>query len=67
MAGIVAVAFAAFNRYGRAFRMCCEKALDQCTAARDPAGQAAGILIRTALMNRFSVLGTAAIVRLTRS
>lgn len=64
--------------YGRAFwkrwtgyhpqnrieaKMLCLKAFGECIAARDPARQTAEIQIRIALMNRFSALGTAEIVR----
>jgi hypothetical protein len=44
--------------------MRCLKAFGERIAARDPARQTAEIQIRVALMNRFSALGTAEIVRL---
>jgi hypothetical protein len=44
-------------------RMRCLKAFGERIMARDPGGQAAEIQIRIALMNRFSALGTAEIVR----
>ena len=68
----------ATRHYGRAFwkrwtgyharsrieaKMRCLKAFGECIAARDPDRQTAEIQIRIALMNRFSALGTAAIVR----
>ncbi len=43
--------------------MAARKALGDRIAARDPDRQTAEIQIRIALMNRFSVLGTAEIVR----
>ena len=66
------------QRYGRAFwkrwtgyhthsriepRMRCLKAFGERIAARDSDRQTAEIHIRTALMNRFSALGTAEITR----
>ena len=65
--------------YGRAFwkrwtgyharsripaKMRCLKAFGERIAARDPDRQTAEIQIRVALMNRFSALGTAEIVRM---
>ena len=43
--------------------MRCLKAFGDRIAARDPERQTAEIQIRVALMNRFSALGTAEIVR----
>lgn len=43
--------------------MRCLKAFGERIAARDPNRQTAEIQIRVALMNRFSALGTAEIVR----
>ena len=43
--------------------MRCSKAFGERIAARDPDRQTAEILIRIALTNRFSALGTAEIVR----
>jgi hypothetical protein len=43
--------------------MRCLKAFGERIAARDPDRQTAEIQIRVALMNRFSALGTANIVR----
>ena len=43
--------------------MRCLKAMGERIAARDPDGQTAEIQIRIALMNRFSALGTAEIIR----
>lgn len=69
----------ATRHYGRAFwkrwtgyharsrieaKMRCLKAFGERIAARDPDRQAAEIQIRVALMNRFSALGTADIVRM---
>lgn len=68
----------ATRHYGRAFwkrwtgyhvrsrieaKMRCLKAFGERIAARDPESQTAEIQIRIALMNRFSALGTAEIVR----
>ena len=68
----------ATKHYGRAFwkrwtgyharsrveaKMRCLKAFGERIAARDPDRQTAEIHIRVALMNRFSALGTAEIVR----
>jgi hypothetical protein len=47
--------------------MRCLKAFDERIAARHPDSQTAEIQIRVALMNRFSALGTAAIVRVGSS
>ncbi|CUH20517.1 Transposase DDE domain protein [Jannaschia seosinensis] len=70
----------ATKRYGRAFwkhwtgyharsrieaKMRCLKAFGERIAARDPDRQTAEVHIRVALMNRFSALGTAEIVRVT--
>lgn len=44
-------------------KMRCLKAFGERIAARDPDRQTAEIQIRIALMNRFSALGTAEIVR----
>ena len=44
-------------------KMRCLKAFGERIAARDPDRQTAEIQIRVALMNRFSALGTADIVR----
>jgi len=44
-------------------KMRCRKALGERIAARDPDRQTAEIQIRIALMNRFSALGTAEVVR----
>ena len=44
-------------------KMRCLKAFGERIAARDPERQTAEIQIRIALMNRFSALGTAEIVR----
>jgi hypothetical protein len=44
-------------------KMRCLKAFGERIAARDPDRQTAEIQIRIALMNRFSALGTAGIVR----
>ena len=44
-------------------KMRCLKAFGERIAARDPHRQTAEIQIRIALMNRFSALGTAEIVR----
>ncbi|MFC0202591.1 hypothetical protein ACFFIZ_20340, partial [Paracoccus rhizosphaerae] len=44
-------------------KMRCLKAFGERIAARDPDRQTAEIHIRVALMNRFSALGTAEIVR----
>ena len=44
-------------------RMRCLKAFGERIAARHPDSQTAEIQIRVALMNRFSALGTAEIVR----
>ena len=70
----------ATRHYGRAFwkrwagyharsrieaKMRCLKAFGERIAARDPDRQTAEIQIRVALMNRFSALGTAEIVRVT--
>ena len=46
-------------------KMRCLKAFGERIAARDPDRQTAEVHIRIALMNRFSVLGTAEIVRVT--
>ncbi len=43
--------------------MRCLKAFGERIAARDPDSQTAEIQIRIALMNRFSALGTAEIIR----
>ncbi len=53
----------ATRHYGRAFWTRCLKTFGERIAARDPDRQTAEIQIRVALMNRFSALGTAEIVR----